>query len=70
MKINENDVSAIVRQVVAKLNLTEPQSQSGLFDDMNDAIAAAKKAQQIVKRMPLDAREKVIANIRRRNGYG
>ena len=66
MKINENDVSAIVRQVVAKLNLTEPQSQSGLFDDMNDAIAAAKKAQQIVKKMPLDAREKVIANIRKK----
>ena len=63
MKINENDVSAIVRQVVAKLNLTEPQSQNGLFDDMNDAIVAAKKAQQIVKKMPLDAREKVIANI-------
>lgn len=66
MKINENDVSAIVKQVVAKLNLTEPKSENGLFEDMNEAIAAAKAAQQIVKKMPLDAREKVIANIRKK----
>ena len=45
MQFTDNDVSAIVKQVVAKLNLTEPTGSMGLFDDMNDAIAAAKKAQ-------------------------
>ena len=66
MQFTDNDVSAIVKQVVAKLNLTEPTGSMGLFDDMNDAIAAAKKAQEVVKKMPLDAREKVIANIRKK----
>ena len=73
MKINENDVSAIVKQVVAKLNLTEPKSENGLFEDMNEAIAAAKAAQQIVTKMPQKddrKRRNPRAYGRRRDGYG
>ncbi|MBO4262822.1 MAG: aldehyde dehydrogenase family protein, partial [Clostridia bacterium] len=66
MKYSESEISAIVRQVVAKMNLKEPTGANGIFEDMNEAIAAAKEAQQIVRKMPLDAREKVIANIRKK----
>ena len=67
MKFSDSDVSAIVKQVVAKLHLAEnADSQLGIFNDMNEAIEAAKKAQAIVRKMPLDAREKVIANIRKK----
>ena len=36
----------------------------GIFDDIEDAIAAAKKAQKEIQPMPLEFREKIIANIR------
>ena len=65
MNLSDKEVSAIVKEVVAKLQLEKPESTMGIFDDMNEAIAAAKAAQAIVKRMPLDAREKVISNIRK-----
>ena len=66
MKFTDSEVSAIVKEVVAKLNLSEPKAELGIFNDMNEAIEAAKKAQAIVKKMPLDAREKVIENIRKK----
>ena len=66
MKFTDSDVSQIVKEVVAKLQLVEPKAEKGIFNDMNEAIEAAKKAQAIVKKMPLDAREKVIANIRKK----
>ncbi len=66
MQLNESEISALVQQVVAKMQLEKPEAKLGIFDDMNDAIAAAKKAQQVVRNMPLDAREKVIANIRKK----
>ena len=66
MKFTDSEVAAIVKDVVAKLNLSEPKAELGIFDDMNVAIAAAKEAQAIVRKMPLDAREKVIANIRKK----
>ena len=65
MNLSDKEVSAIVKEVVAKLQLEKPESTMGIFDDMNEAIAAAKAAQAIVRRMPLDAREKVISNIRK-----
>lgn len=65
MNLSDKEVSAIVKEVVAKLQLEKPESTMGIFEDMNEAIAAAKAAQAIVKKMPLDAREKVISNIRK-----
>ncbi|MBQ8857901.1 MAG: aldehyde dehydrogenase EutE [Lachnospiraceae bacterium] len=38
----------------------------GIFDDIEDAIAAAKKAQKEIQPMPLEFREKIIANIRKK----
>lgn len=67
MLVNESLVQDIVQEVVAKLNISEPAAKyHGVFSDMNDAIAAAKKAQAIVRRMSLDQREQIISNIRRK----
>ena len=67
MLVNESLVQDIVQEVVAKLNIQEPASNyHGVFTDMNDAIAAAKKSQAIVRRMSLDQREQIISNIRRK----
>jgi len=67
VQVNENLVKDIVQEVVAKLNIAEPASKyHGVFSDMNDAIAAAKKAQAVVRRMSLDQREQIISNIRRK----
>ena len=42
--LNEQAVQEIVKEVVAKLNLgTETETGMGIFTDMNEAIAAAKK---------------------------
>lgn len=67
MLVNESMVQDIVQEVVAKLNIAEPVTKyHGVFTDMNDAIAAAKKAQAVVRRMSLDQREQIISNIRRK----
>ena len=67
MLVNESLVQDIVQEVVAKLNISEPAAKyHGVFSDMNDAIAAAKKAQAVVRRMSLDQREQIISNIRRK----
>lgn len=67
MLVNESMVQDIVQEVVAKLNIAEPAAKShGVFKDMNDAIAAAKASQAIIRRMSLDQREQIISNIRRK----
>ena len=67
MLINENLVQDIVKEVVAKMNIEEPAAgKRGVFEDMNDAIAAAKEAQKVIRRMSLDQREQIISNIRRK----
>ena len=67
MLVNESLVQDIVQEVVAKLNISEPVNHyHGIFSDMNEAIAAAKKAQAVVRRMSLDQREQIISNIRRK----
>jgi len=60
-------VQDIVQEVVAQLQIAEPVAKShGVFPDMNEAIAAAKKAQAVIRRMSLDQREQIISNIRRK----
>ncbi len=68
MSVNENMVSDIVKEVMARISISEMQDTPlrGIFNDMNEAIAAAKKAQQVVKKMTMDQREKIIAGIRRK----
>ncbi len=69
----ENDVllQSIVEQVLAKIqgtaDMADNSSQAaGIFEDMNEAISAAKKAQKIVQQLSMDCREKIISNIRKK----
>ena len=65
--MNEQMVNDIVKEVIAKLQLAEnPSGKHGVFSDMNDAIAAAKEAQAVIRNMSMDQREKIISNIRRK----
>jgi len=67
--VNETEVQAIVREIMAKMQEKPQQAQQkqlGIFEDMNEAIEAAKKAQKVIQRMPMDFREKIISNIRRK----
>ncbi|MBO5279425.1 MAG: aldehyde dehydrogenase EutE [Lachnospiraceae bacterium] len=68
MAVDEKELQAIVREVMAKMQgETKPSAKKlGIFEDMNDAIAAAKEAQKIMQKMPMDFREKIITNIRRK----
>lgn len=65
--MNEQMVKDIVQEVLAKLQIAEnPAGKHGVFTDMNEAIAAAKASQAVVRTMSMDQREKIIANIRRK----
>ena len=68
MPISENMVQEIVQQVMAKMQIADApaEKQHGVFKDMNDAIEAAKKSQEIVHKMSMDQREKIITCIRRK----
>ena len=59
MPINENLVQEIVQEVMAKMQIADaPTGKHGIFKDMNDAVAAAKKAQVVVRNMSMDQRER------------
>ncbi len=67
MPVNENMVQDIVQEVLAKMQIAEaPTGKHGIFADMNEAIAAAKEAQKIVRVMSMDQREKIISVLRRK----
>ena len=60
-------VQDIVKEVMAKMQLASaPTGNHGVFQDMNEAIEAAKKSQKIVRRMSMDQREQIISVIRRK----
>ena len=62
MPLNEKMVQDIVQEVVAKMQIAQaPSGMHGVFRDMNDAVAAAKKADQVIRRMSMDHREKIIS---------
>lgn len=65
MSINEQMVQDIVQQVLANMQISADVSTSrGVFQTMDEAVGAAKKAQQVISRMPMDHREKIITCIR------
>ena len=67
MAVDESTIKSIVQEVMAKMSISDSaKGKHGIFTDMNDAIAAAKKSEQIVRNMSLDQREHVIQTIRRR----
>ncbi len=59
-------VQEIVSQVIAKMRIQTPEGKNGIFTDMNDAIAAAKESNAVVRKMTMDQREKIISNIRKK----
>jgi propionaldehyde dehydrogenase len=79
--VDERQIGDIVKKVLIQLQSSgqdvrqdnqkdikkDDQKQLlGIFDDMNDAINAAKKSQSIMQRLPMDARERIISNIRKK----
>ncbi len=68
MPINEALVQTIVQEVVARIEGSGKAAPRphGMFDDMNAAIAAAKKAEETVRLMSMEQREKIVSNIRRK----
>lgn len=67
MSVNEQMVRDVVQQVMARLQIAgSTDNQKGIFEDMNQAIEAAKKAQKYVHRMSMDQREKIISIIRKK----
>ncbi len=67
MAISEALVQDIVSQIVREMSGAPASSgQNGIFADMNEAIEAAKQSSAIVRRMSMEQREKIVANIRRK----
>ena len=65
MSVNEQMIQDIVKEVVAKMQISaDVTGNHGVFKDMDEAIEAAKKSQKIVAKMSMDQREKIISNIR------
>ena len=61
MPISESMVQDIVSEVMAKMQIADnPSGKHGIFTDMNEAIAAAQKAQKVVRNLSMDQREKII----------
>ena len=68
MPVNESMVQDIVKEVVARMQLSgmAQSAQHGVFNDMNQAIEAAKEAEKTVRRMTMDQREQIVSNIRKK----
>ncbi|NLC74137.1 MAG: aldehyde dehydrogenase EutE [Clostridiales bacterium] len=67
MPVSESMVQEVVQEVLAKMQISDTASgKHGVFADMNDAIAAAKEAEQTVRMLSMDQREKIISNIRKK----
>ncbi len=67
MTVNEAMIQGIVQEVLAKMQIQEtPTGKHGVFQDMNAAIAAAKEAQAVVRKMSMDQREQILRIIRRK----
>ncbi len=69
MAVNEAQVQDIVKQVLLKLQPESGGSEkklSGVFEDMDEAINASKKAQAVMQKLSMDCREKIIKGIRKK----
>ncbi|BCJ94601.1 aldehyde dehydrogenase [Anaerocolumna cellulosilytica] len=68
MTVNETQLQEIVKNVLMQLEVTPGNISklSGVFEDMNEAIMASKKAQAVMQKLSMDCREKIISNIRKK----
>lgn len=73
--MTEQEIKDVVRGVLRNMGTSTGTNSAkaapdgrlmGIFENIEDAIAAAKKAQQEIQPMPLEFREKIIANIRKK----
>ncbi len=66
VNVSEQELKEIVQKVISGMNTgSDSGKQLGLFDTMDEAVAAAKEAQKIMQKMSMDSREKIIRNIRK-----
>lgn len=76
MEIQEKEIAEIVRQVMASMSSSAADSSSegvvidgkrylGVFNDMNEAIEAAYKAQKVLRDMTYEQREALLSCIRK-----
>lgn len=74
MAVNEEQIQEIVKKVMMNLNNKDLSCESrnlskgdmGIFEDINCAIKAAKETQKILRYIPMEFREKIIQNIRKK----
>ncbi len=69
MTVDEKQLQEIVQKVLSRLQDKQggtDQKLLGVYEDMKDAIEAAKRAQAIVQKLSMDSREKIISNIRKK----
>ena len=69
MVVNETQLQDIVKKVLGQLQNEphrNPTQLLGIFEDMNEAVNAAKKAQTVMQKLSMDCREKIISNIRKK----
>lgn len=73
MVIDEKQLQDIVNKVIVNIQSNpqsnpkdDPKKLLGVFDEMNDAINAAKRAQSVMQKLSMDCREKIISNIRKK----
>ncbi len=71
--MSEADISEVVRAVLARMKAEEaprsevlPKNPLGVHRSVNDAVAAAGIAQQVLVALPLDKRREIVAHIRSR----
>ncbi len=67
-ELSERDVTNIVQYVLAELKERRPDAPAatGLFPDVNGAVAAAQRAQKMWIALPLEKRKEIIAHVRER----
>ncbi len=75
MSVSREDLSLIVQEVIKKLNVSGVSGPAavpsafagkGIFNQVDEAVAAADRAQKQLADLPLATREKIIANMRKR----
>lgn len=69
MVVNETQLQDIVKKVLGQLQnepTRNPKQLLGIFENMDEAVSAAKKAQTVMQRLSMDCREKIISNIRKK----
>ncbi len=67
MPIDEAFVQSVVREIVSRLEgAPAGPRQHGVFPGMNEAVAAAKQAQAVVRGLSMEQRERIVSALRKK----